>query len=111
MADCKRSGIKVMNPDINESDRDFSVNKSGDIRFGLGGLKGFGDNVVAAIIEERDKNGAFADVFDFMERMAGAVNRRSLETLVNAGAFDSFGYKRSQFFTPCKNGDSSSTKS
>ena len=105
MADCKRSGIKVMNPDINESDRDFSVNKSGDIRFGLGGLKGFGDNVVAAIIEERDKNGAFADVFDFMERMAGAVNRRSLETLVNAGAFDSFGYKRSQFFTPCKNGE------
>jgi len=105
MADCKKSGIKVLNPDINESDKDFSVNKNGDIRFGLGGLKGFGDNVVAAIIAERDTNGNFADIFDFMERMAGFVNRKSLETLVCSGAFDSFGYKRSQFFSPCKSGE------
>ena len=105
MADCRKGGIKVLNPDVNESEADFSVNKKGDIRFGLGGLKGFGDNVVRAIIEERTAKGLFSDVWDFMERMSGAVNRRSLETLVYAGAFDSFGYKRSQFFLPCKNGE------
>jgi len=114
MADCKKSGIKVLNPDINESEKDFSVNKGGDVRFGLGGLKGFGENVVNAIIDERAENGAFADVWDFMERMAlysqrmdkpVNVNRKSLETLVNAGAFDSFGYKRGQFYTPCKSGE------
>ena len=105
MADCKKGGIKVLNPDINESEKDFSVNKKGDIRFGLGGLKGFGNNVVEAIISERESGGAFADVWDFMERMAGSVNRKSLETLVHAGAFDSMGYKRSQFFCPCADGN------
>ena len=105
MADCKKGGIKVLNPDINESEKDFSVNKKGDIRFGLGGLKGFGNNVVEAIISERETGGAFADVWDFMERMAGSVNRKSLETLVHAGAFDSMGYKRSQFFCPCADGN------
>ena len=105
MADCKKGGIKVLSPDVNESLSDFSVNGNGDIRFGLGGLKGFGDNVVKAIIEERLGNGPFSDVWDFMERMSGAVNRKSLETLVFAGAFDSFGYKRSQFVTPGKSGD------
>ena len=105
MADCKKSGIKVLNPDVNESDRDFSVNRNGDIRFGLSGLKGFGSNVVDAIIAERETNGEFADVFDFMERLAGTVNRKALETLVYAGAFDSFGYRRSQFFVVSKNGD------
>ena len=105
MADCKKGGIKVLSPDVNESEADFSVNAKGDIRFGLGGLKGFGDNVVKAIIEEREKNGLFGDVWDFMERMSGCVNRRSLETLVFSGAFDSFGYRRTQFFTPGKSGD------
>ena len=105
MADCKKGGIKVLNPDVNESDRDFSVNHNGDIRFGLSGLKGFGSNVVDAIIAERERGGAYADVFDFMERLGRVVNRKSLETLVYAGAFDSFGYRRSQFFSPCKSGD------
>ena len=105
MADCKKGGIKVLNPDVNESDRDFSVNHNGDIRFGLSGLKGFGSNVVDAIIAERERGGAYADVFDFMERLGRIVNRKSLETLVYAGAFDSFGYRRSQFFSPCKSGD------
>ena len=114
MADCKKGGIKVLNPDINESDKDFSVNKGGDVRFGLGGLKGFGENVVNAIIDERALNGNFADVWDFMERMSlygrkmdkpVNVNRKSLETLVNSGAFDSFGYKRAQFYAPCKSGE------
>jgi len=105
MADCKKGGIRVLNPDINESEAQFSVNASGDIRFGLGGLKGFGDNVVAAIIKEREENGVFKDIYDFMERMGANVNRRALETLVCAGALDSFQYKRNQFFVPGKGGD------
>ena len=105
MADCRKAGIKVLSPDVNESDATFSVNSNGDIRFGLGGMKGFGDNVVSAIIAERDKNGQFADVFDFMERMAGSVNRKSVETLIYSGAFDSFGYRRSQYFLPCSSGE------
>ena len=105
MADCKKGGIKVLNPDINESDAQFSVNRDGNVRFGLGGLKGFGDNVVDAIIREREAGGPFKDVFEFMERMDGNVNRKALETLVCAGAFLSFGYRRTQFFTPCKNGE------
>ena len=105
MADCRKGGIKVLSPDVNESDATFSVNRDGDIRFGLGGMKGFGDNVVNAIIAEREKNGLFADLFDFIERMAGNINRKSLETLVYSGSLDSFGYKRSQYFQPCASGD------
>ena len=105
MADCRKSGIKVLSPDVNESAATFSVNRDGDIRFGLGGMKGFGDNVVSAIIGERDKNGLFADLFDFMERMAGSINRKALETLIYSGALDSFGYKRSQYFQPGADGD------
>ncbi|MCQ2144135.1 MAG: DNA polymerase III subunit alpha [Bacteroidales bacterium] len=105
MADCKKSGIRVLNPDVNESDSEFSVTKNGDVRFGLGGMKGFGDNVVRAIIEEREKNGLFQDIFDFAERMAGSVNKKAFESLVYAGAFDSFGYHRSQFFLPSAGGD------
>jgi len=105
MADCKLHGVKVLNPDVNESLAHFTVNKNGEIRFGLGGMKGFGENVVDALLSERSANGPFEDVWDFMERLSGKVNRRALETLVKAGAFDSFGYKRSQFFLPCKNGE------
>ena len=105
MADCKKAGIRVLNPDVNESDRDFSVNKTGDIRFGLSGLKGFGSNIVDAIIADRESGGAFADIYDFTERLGGTVNRKAMETLVYAGAFDSFGCRRSQFFSQCKSGD------
>ena len=105
MADCKKGGIKVLSPDVNESDAQFSVNRKGDIRYGLGGLKGFGDNVVQAIIADRDENGQFTDVWDFCERLSAVLNRKSIETLVCSGAFDSFGCKRTQFFTPCKNGE------
>ena len=105
MDDCKRSRINVLSPDINESIAQFGVNRKGDIRFGLAGIKGFGNNVVDAIIAERESGGPFADVFDFMERMNGGINRRSLESLVYAGALDSFGYKRTQFFLPCANGE------
>ena len=105
MGDCKAHKVRVLNPDVNESAPHFTVNKKGDIRFGLGGIKGFGANVVDAIIQDREAKGPFADVFDFMERLGGIVNRRGLESLVMAGAFDSFGYHRSQFFTPCRSGE------
>ena len=105
MADCKKNRISVLNPDVNESDFRFSVNKKGDVRFGLGGIKGFGSNVVDAIIEERTRGGAFADLFDFVERLSGMLNRKSLECLIFSGALDSFGYRRSQYLLPCKNGE------
>ena len=105
MDDCKKGGIKVLNPDINESDSKFTVNKKGEIRFGLGGIKGFGDNIVRAILAEREENGLFADIYDFVERMSGVVNRKAFESLLHSGAFDSFGISRKQFTTPCKNGD------
>ena len=105
MADCKAHRIKVLNPDINESSAEFTVNKNGDIRFGLAGMKGFGANIVAEILKEREENGLFADVWEFMERMSGVVNRKALESLVNAGAFDSMDIKRGQFFSPCENGE------
>ena len=98
MDDCKSHGIKVLSPDINESAAHFTVNKNGDVRFALGSIKGFGANVVDAIIAEREENGLFSDIYDFVERMAGSVNRKSFESLVNAGAFDSFGHKRSVFY-------------
>ena len=105
MDDCKKNGIKVLNPDINESDARFTVNKQGEIRFGMGGIKGFGDNIVRAILAEREENGLFEDIYDFVERMAGTVNRKAFESLLHAGAFDSFGICRKQFVLPGKNGE------
>ena len=90
------------------------MNREGHIRFGLGGLKNFGTNVVDAIIAERAQNGQFADVYDFVERMAErsakdsktvVITPKSVEILALAGAFDSFGYRRSQFFAPGQSGD------
>ena len=98
MDDCKGHGIKVLSPDINESSDHFTVNKNGDVRFALGSIKGFGANVVDTILRERDENGLFTDVYDFVERMAGSVNRKSFESLVNSGALDSFGHKRSMYY-------------
>ncbi|MBO7644180.1 MAG: DNA polymerase III subunit alpha [Bacteroidales bacterium] len=114
MADCKLHDIKVLNPDVNESENRFTVNREGHIRFGLGGLKNFGSNVVDAIIAERAENGQFADIFDFVERMAErsakdsksvVITPKSVEILALAGAFDSFGLRRSQFFAPGQSGD------
>ena len=114
MADTKLHGIKVLSPDVNESEARFTVNREGNIRFGLGGLKSFGTNVVDAIIAERTENGLFADVYDFVERMAerGAkdsknvvITAKSIEILALAGAFDSFGCRRSQFFVPGESGE------
>ncbi|HVG42965.1 MAG TPA: DNA polymerase III subunit alpha, partial [Chitinophagaceae bacterium] len=91
MEECKRMGIKVLGPDINESLKGFAVNKSGEIRFGLGGLKGVGDAAVESIIEERKQNGPYADPWEFMKRInQRTVNKKTLESLVYAGAFDAF---------------------
>ena len=105
MDDCRKSRIRVLNPDVNESDSGFTVNKEGNVRFGLGGIKGFGDNIVKAIIAERENGGPFTDIYEFTERMAGIVNRKAFESLIYSGAFDSFGYSRSQYMLPCPSGD------
>jgi DNA polymerase-3 subunit alpha len=100
MEECKRMGIKVLGPDINESHKGFAVNQAGEIRFGLGGLKGVGDAAVESIIEERNKGGVFVSVFDFIQRInQRSVNKRTLESLAYAGAFDCFGeLHRAQYF-------------
>ena len=99
MDECKRMGRQVLGPDVNESYMAFTVNKQGNIRFGMGSIKGVGEGAVLAIIEERDKNGPFTDTFNFVERVnLSAVNRKSFENIVLAGAIDAFGIRRSQFF-------------
>jgi DNA polymerase-3 subunit alpha len=99
MEECKRMGLKVLGPDINESQKGFAVNEAGEIRFGLGGLKGVGENAIENITEER-KNGHFKDPFDFIKRVnQRCVNKRTLESLVLAGGFDTFKQlHRAQYF-------------
>jgi len=100
MEECKRMGIKVLGPDINESQKGFAVNKTGEIRFGLGGLKGVGEAAVESIIVERKKSGPFVNVFDFIKRInQRTVNKKTLESLAYAGGFDCFpDLSRSQYF-------------
>lgn len=91
MDECKALGIQVLEPDVNESEMHFTVNKSGNIRFGLGGIKGVGEGAVEAIVSERNKHGRYSDIFDFVERVnLSACNRKTLESLAIAGAFDCF---------------------
>ncbi|MBP5523272.1 MAG: DNA polymerase III subunit alpha [Bacteroidaceae bacterium] len=105
MDECKIVGIKTLGPDVNESNLKFSVNKEGDIRFGMGGIKGVGESAVLSIIEERGKNGEYKGVFDFFERTNLAVcNRKSLEGLILSGAFDCFGKSRETYFEPTGKG-------
>jgi DNA polymerase-3 subunit alpha len=100
MDECRRMGIEVLGPDVNESNLTFTVNQQGNIRFGLGAVKGVGGNAVASIVEERTKDGAFKDIFDFVERVnLQACNKKNMEALSQAGAFDNFReIKREQFF-------------
>lgn len=101
MDECKRMGITVKGPDINESVEKFGVNKSGDIRFGLAAVKGVGLNAVSAIINERNANGLFRDIYDFVERVnLSACNRGAIENLAMAGAFDCFHLSREMFIAP-----------
>ncbi len=100
MEECKRMGLKVLGPDINESLKGFAVNDKGEIRFGLGGLKGVGEAAVESIIEERKKNGSYPNIFDFIKRInQRTVNKKTLESLANAGGFDCFTqHHRAQYF-------------
>lgn len=103
MEECKRMNLKVLGPDVNESLKGFAVNKKGEIRFGLGGLKGIGDAAIETIISERNKNGAYKNIFDFIKRVSQrSVNKKSLESLAYSGAFDCFKdlHRAQYFYTP-----------
>ncbi|MCC6372798.1 MAG: DNA polymerase III subunit alpha [Bacteroidia bacterium] len=102
MEECKRMGIRVLGPDINEGFAKFMVTPSGDIRFGMASIKGVGENTVRNIIEERNANGKFTTVFDLAKRLdSKSINKKSLEGLALAGGFDSFeGCHRAMFFVP-----------
>lgn len=99
MSECQTMGIKCLGPDVNESRHKFSANKKGEVRFGLAAVKGMGDSAAQAIIEEREKNGPYKDIYDFAQRVnLSAVNRKAFESLALSGGFDSFGIKREQYF-------------
>lgn len=100
MDECKAMGINTLGPDVNESNLKFTVNKEGNIRFGLGAVKGVGEGAVQSIMEEREKNGPFKGIFDFVQRVnLTACNKKNLECLALAGGFDSFPeLKREQYF-------------
>lgn len=101
LQECKRMGIKLEKPSVNESGNNFTVNKKDDIVIGLGGLKGIGDGPVDAIIEERNREGEFKDIYEFMRRMSmKQVNKKVMESLALSGALDEFGIHRSQYMTP-----------
>ncbi|MEO6302434.1 MAG: OB-fold nucleic acid binding domain-containing protein, partial [Bacteroidia bacterium] len=100
MEECKRAGLKVLGPDVNEGFGKFSVMPNGDIRFGMASIKGVGENVVNAIVEERNTNGPFKNVFDLAARLdSKSMGKKSIEGLALSGAFDSFeNITRSMFF-------------
>ena len=109
--ECRRQGIEVLGPHVNESGVFFEVNKKGEIRFGLGAIKGTGDAAVEAIIHEREAHGPYADVFDFAKRLSQrSVNKKTFECLALSGAFDCFPqYHRRQYIAG-KEGDISLTE-
>src|SRR5574344_1549658 len=106
MDECKAMGIETLGPDVNESRQKFSVNTHGAIRFGLAAVKGIGGSAASAIIEERDKNGVYKDVFDVVQRVSlSACNRKCFESMALSGGFDSFDIKREQYFADNNKGD------
>ena len=106
MDECKAMGIDTLGPDVNESYQKFGVNKKGEIRFGLAAIKGMGDGVAQSIIDEREKNGPYKDIFDFVQRINfGQVNRKAFESLALSGGFDSFGINREDFFAQNNKGE------
>ena len=99
MEECRDMDVKVLGPDVNESFFKFAVNKEGEVRFGLGAIKGVGEGAVKAIVEERKENGNYKDFSDFVSRVdLRSANKRTLESLAYSGGFDSFGINRSQYF-------------
>ena len=106
MDECKAMGIATLGPDVNESYEKFGVNHHGEIRFGLGAIKGMGESAAQAIIAEREKNGPYKSIFDFAERVSLAnVNRKAFESLALSGGFDSFGIRREDFFAENSKGE------
>jgi DNA polymerase-3 subunit alpha len=108
MEECKRMGIPVLGPDVNESQFKFTVNDEGAIRFGLGGMKGVGEGAVMAIVNERLESGSFKNFFDLLKRIdLRAVNKKTLESLALGGAFDNFPQvHRATFFHEGQDGKS-----
>ncbi|MEI7595838.1 MAG: DNA polymerase III subunit alpha [Bacteroidota bacterium] len=106
MEECKSINTPVLGPDVNESYYRFTVNQKGEIRFGLGAIKGVGENAVESILEERKNNGVFTSIFDFAKRAnLRTCNKKSFESLALSGAFDSLGTQhRAQFFAPDSEG-------
>ena len=106
MDECKQMGIATLGPDVNESYLKFGVNHHGEIRFGLAAIKGMGDGAAQAIIDERQKNGPYRDIFDFAQRIPfTSVNRKAFESLALSGGFDSFGIRREVFFAENAKGE------
>lgn len=99
MEECRKMGIPVLGPDINESELHFTVNKKGEIRFGMSGIKGVGEKAVETLVEERVNNGPFASIYEFARRInPRTVNKKVWENLVYSGAFDAFELNRAKFF-------------
>jgi len=107
MDECRSMGIQVLGPDANESNFQFTVNKEGNIRFGLGAIKGVGEGAVRAILDERSAGGPFKNVFDFLERVnLNACNKKSMESMSLAGSFDSMQHiGREQFMAENAKGE------
>ena len=106
MDECKAMGIATLGPDVNESYEKFGVNHHGEIRFGLGAIKGMGNSAALAIIDEREKNGPYKDIYDFAQRVSfSSVNRKAYESLALSGGFDSFGLRREDYFATNAKGE------
>jgi DNA polymerase-3 subunit alpha len=106
MDECKQMGIATLGPDVNESYEKFGVNHHGEIRFGLGAIKGMGDSAALSIIDEREKNGPYKDIYDFAQRVNfSSVNRKAFESLALSGGFDSFGIRREDYFAQNPKGE------
>ena len=106
MDECKQMKIDTLGPDVNESYEKFGVNHHGQIRFGLGAIKGMGDSAAQAIIAEREANGPFKSIYDFAERVSmSSVNRKAFESLALSGGFDGFGIRREDFFATNTKGE------
>ncbi len=107
LRECKRMGIDVLGPDVNESDLNFTVNQAGHIRFGMSALKGVGEGPVTEIIKERIEGGRFTSIFDMTKRLSlRSVNKKAFESLVQGGALDEFNDgHRGQYFAPSENYD------
>ena len=106
MDECKAMRIDTLGPDVNESRNKFSVNKGGAIRFGLAAIKGMGAAAAESLIAEREKNGPYKDIFDFVQRVnLSACNRKCFESLALSGGFDSFGIDRERYFAQNEKGE------